>query len=341
MDVANLRNFCTDKHPTLIELYKNGERWLFATDGFCAVGVRTNEFASNIEPSTSGKTQGVKDLFEASREFKPLRRQRFMTFLHLMEEEDKECTSCEGSERVPCPECDGEGTIECSECEGSGTIYSDCGECDGYGKKSRDCEECDGTGKDKCECDECGGTGKYKHECDDCDGTGFAEDEGAGCGCDDCRAADGKEEREKCSSCEGGQVEEPCEYCTDGMIEDSCSYCEEGQVEDDCEECEDGRVERDCEECDCGNVECHECDSDEDHTVECDDCDEEKKDVGVIYSRAFDLALLKDLGMDYFDEISPSREMTEPLALRGKGVQAFVMPMNVNLSTIHDRTYCP
>lgn len=325
MNVASLRNFCTSNHSTLIELYKNGERWLFATDGHRAIGFRTNEFASNIEESTSSKTSCVKDLFEATREFKPLRRQRFMVFLHLLEDEDKECGECSGSGRVPCSDCDGDGTIECSECEGCGNVYSDCDECDGYGKKSSDCEECGGTGKDKCDCDECGGTGKHEDDCEECGGSGFEDDE----------------ETKKCSACTSGKVENDCEYCTDGVIEDDCSNCEEGQVEDDCEHCEDGRVERDCEDCDCGSVECHTCDSDEDHTVECSDCDEEKKDAGVIYNKVFDLDLIKDLSMDYFDEVSPSSSNEEPLALRGKGVQAFIMPMRKDPWTIHDRTYCP
>ena len=139
----------------------------------------------------------------------------------------------------------------------------------------------------------------------------------------------------------GGKVEGDCEYCTNGQIEDDCCDCEEGQVEEDCENCEEGRVERDCEDCDCGSVECHECDSDEGNTIECSDCDEKKKDVGVIYNKPFDLGLLKDLSMDYFDEISPSVGESEPMALKGKGLQAFIMPMRVPVSTVKNRTYCP
>ncbi len=324
MDVTNLRNFCTDKYPTLIELYKNEERWLFATNGCRAVGVRTNEFASNLEDSTTDKTRGIKDLFEANREFNPLNRQRFMVFLHLLEKEDKPCSSCKDSGRITCPECGGEGTIECFECEGSGTIYDDCNECDGSGRKTSDCDKCDGTGKDNCECEECSGSGKRENDCDACEGSGFEDNEGT----------------IECSACNAnGKIESECECCTNGTIEEDCEDCEDGRVEEDCEDCEDGRVERDCDDCDCGSVECHECDHD--HTVDCDDCNEEKKDIGVIHNQTFDLALLKDLSMDYFEEISPSRFMSDPMIIKGKGVQAFIMPINVNLSKVRDRTYCP
>lgn len=112
-------------------------------------------------------------------------------------EEDAECSNCEGTGFVSCEHCEGEGKIECGECDGSGEIE--------VGKK---CEFCKGTGRDlnyvkglfndKITCPECNGEGEnYRIKiCPECDGEGH----------------------KNCHTCDGdGRME--CPYCYNGKVD--------------------------------------------------------------------------------------------------------------------------
>lgn len=337
MDVLHLKAFRKlPQYDEFIEVYNAGNRWLFATNGYRAVGLKTFESSLDVRISSTKATSIVG--YFSNRTYSKLNTQHFMAWLF---NEDEACDVCSGTHKIECEDCNGDGECECEECNGSGQISEDCEECDGDGKKSEDCEECDGSGKTGDECDVCEGSGKNKQDCDECSCTGKREVD-----CDECDGSGEEDSDEEdhtkstpCSNCTKGKVEEDCPYCEEGYIENDCEECDEGRIEHDCEHCDDGKVENDCEECDCGQIEndCKDCEGT--GQVECNECDENQEqgcklcsseDRGKIFENVINLELIKDLSMDYFDEISiDPHSKTEPIIFRGEGLMAVIMPMRI------------
>lgn len=318
MDIKHLENFRKlPRYEDLIEVKDtNGRRWLFATDKVRAIGLRTDEYIVN---STKDGASTIQE-YVARTNFVKLDRQHFMAYLHSSEEEPCVCSECNGSRRVNCEYCDGEGQVDCSYCDGNGVVEEDCEECEGSGERSVDCNECDGSGQRREECSNCTGTAHVELDCPECEGSGI-EDEDVE-----------EEDRVDCKKCSGtGTVEEPCEECEDGYVEEECCECEgSGRTEEECENCSYGKVENDCEECDCGRVDCNECE--DDHQQDCQACEDDPSDIGEIFGHKVNLALLKDLSMKFFDEVSSSPKknsegfVEEPIIFRGKDMMAIIMP---------------
>lgn len=99
------------------------------------------------------------------------------------QENDIECSVCEGNGTLSCEECYGNGYITCNECGGSGEVS--CEKCDGSGEievedeEYEKCDQCEGSGEVTCnECDsegnkdcyQCDGSGN--EDCYECDGRG-------------------------------------------------------------------------------------------------------------------------------------------------------------------------
>lgn len=302
MNINQLRSFRKlPQHNKLIEIYVHGHgRWLFATDGNRAVGIKTDQYIGfdAMEDRHSNAANTISGYF--SRNFKKLNSQHFMSWLFS----ENICSKCKGTKKIVCSTCDGEGSYDCEECSGNGKRQTRCKECDGNGTCRVNCDKCDADGEVEEVCNECDGTAKVTKECSECDGSG--EDEGG-----------------SCSSCDGeGEIEKDCDDCDDGKIQVTCTDCDgDGKVDEDCENCDCGEVEEDCDDCD-GNS-----------TIECDDCDnnyqedcKECLDLGRLFEIAtLDLKLVKDLGMSMFTEVSVI-DAREAVVFRGDGVMAVVMP---------------
>lgn len=320
MNVSHLKKYCNDRFNKFIEVKSDdGFRWLFASNGQRAIGLKTTETSDNIssgfcEDAVSNHPNIIKEFFD--REFTKLDSQGFMAWLFSK----SSCNRCNGKRIIHCENCDNTGRTECYGCEGSGTDRNECSECDGSGIDKNECEKCNGSGTVEEECNECDGTGKSEVECEECDGNGTLDD-----GTD-------------CSDCEDGTKEEDCEYCENGKVECDCSDCEDGYTEEDCEYCEEGYIENECSDCDAsGEVECEDCDGLLE--VKCPECID---DIGKITdgekSSVIDLKFLKDLSRGFFEEISIGKSERDAIIFRNNNTMAIVMPY---LATSEDkcRTY--
>lgn len=308
MNIDHLKLFRgLPRYENFIEVRSNNDgRWLFATNGFRAIGLKTDLVPDNIatDKNAEKNSSSLKQYFD--RKFQKLDSQGFMTWLFSTDE----CKVCNGTLKVSCDTCCGTGITECDDCDGTGTTQVECDTCEGSGTRRVKCENCDSNGKVKDDCGECDATGKVKCDCDVCDGAGTMDD-----GSD-------------CSECTDGETEESCEYCDDGKVEDDCPDCDDGYQDECCDDCDDGHVEDDCGECDSGELECPECDGRLEH--KCPEC----KDVGKItnekQSAVIDLNFLKDLSRGFFEEISIADSGEEAIVFRGQNIMAIVMPKKVD-----------
>lgn len=309
MNIDHLKLFRgLPRYENFIEIRsENAGRWLFATNGFRAIGLKTDLVPDNIATDKNSEKSASSLKQYLDRKFQKFDSQGFMAWLFST----NECKVCNGTLKVSCDTCGGAGVTECDDCDGNGTAEAECDTCNGNGTHSVKCENCDSNGKVKNDCSECDATGKVKCDCEECDGAGTLDD-----GSD-------------CSECDNGETEEDCEYCDGGTVEDDCPDCEDGYQEESCDDCNEGQVESDCGSCDSGETECPECDGHLEH--ECPECN---KDVGKItngkQSSVIDLNFVKDLSRGFFEEVSIADTEGEAIVFRGQDIMAIVMPKRVD-----------